>query len=53
MDLDVTDEQLAEVMSPRGRLIQNILPNLTPSEREFVKTGYTPEDWNRTFCDEE
>lgn len=26
-------------------LIQNIFPDLTPEQREFLQTGYTPEDW--------
>jgi hypothetical protein len=49
MDLDVTPEQLAELCSPGRRLIQQIFPNLTSAEREFVKTGYTQEDWDQIF----
>jgi len=30
-------------------LIQNIFPELTPDEREFIKTGITPEEWEDTF----
>jgi hypothetical protein len=28
-----------------GALIQNAMPNLTPDEREFIKTGITPAEW--------
>ena len=28
-----------------ARLIQEIFPNLSKSEREFIKTGYTDADW--------
>lgn len=28
-----------------GALIQNAMPNLTADEREFIKTGITPEEW--------
>jgi hypothetical protein len=49
MDLDVTPAQLAELASPDRRLIQQIFPNLTSAEREFVKTGYTQEDWDQMF----
>ena len=27
-------------------LIQNVFPYLTPSEREFIKTGITDEEWD-------
>ena len=50
MDLDVTPEQLAELRSPDRRLVQEIFPNLTSAEREFVKTGYTQEDWDQMFA---
>lgn len=50
MDLDVTPEQLAELRSPDRRLVQEIFPNLTSAEREFVKTGYTQEDWDEMFA---
>ena len=29
-----------------NRLIQDIFPDLTPDEREFLMTGYTKEDWD-------
>ena len=32
-----------------GELIQNALPYLTTDEREFIKTGITPEVW-ATVC---
>jgi hypothetical protein len=31
------------------RLIQDIFPGLTADQREFIKTGYTAEDWARMF----
>lgn len=47
MELDVTPEQMAEMALPgsQRRYVQTIFPNLTAEEREFIKTGYTPEDW--------
>ena len=47
MDLDVTQEMFDEWRS--GALIQNAFPHLTPDEREFILTGYTPEDWEAMF----
>ncbi len=48
MDLDITEEQLARFK--RGEdLIQNIFPHLTPSEREFLLSGATDEEWNAAF----
>ena len=51
MELDVTMEQLAEFYDPREgrRLVQEIFPELTPEEREFLMTGYTQEDWDAMF----
>lgn len=38
-ELNVTREQMQRYYN-REDLIQNIFPDLTPSEREFIKTGY-------------
>jgi hypothetical protein len=43
MDINVTAGQI--VRWEMGELIQNAMPNLTPSEREFIKTGITDEEW--------
>lgn len=48
MVLDINQEQVNEWNNPnRTKLIQDIFPNLTDDEREFVMTGYTPEDWEK------
>ena len=47
MDIDVTPAQI--VSWERGELVQNAFPNSTPSEREFIKSGYTDSDWNAMF----
>lgn len=50
MCLDVVQEQVDEWNNPnRTRLIQDIFPNLTDEEREFIMTGYTPEDWKAIY----
>lgn len=43
MELPVTEEQLMAHQS--GELVQNVFPNLTPDEREFIVSGITPEEW--------
>lgn len=48
MDLDVTAQQWADFLSGVGT-IQDIFPNLTPSQREFIKTGITDEEWDTLF----
>ncbi len=48
MHLDVTAEQL-EIYREGRVLIQNVFPNLAPSEREFIKTGITPAEWAEEF----
>lgn len=47
MDLDITEEQIQKWQ--QGELIQNAFPNLTASEREFIKTGITDEEWDLAF----
>lgn len=51
MDLDITQEQIDHYN--RGTLLQNAFPNLSASEREFWKTGYTQEDWDKMFPPDE
>lgn len=52
LDIDCTEEQMREFLeTPRHmrRLIQDIFPNLSADMREFILTGYTPEDWETLF----
>ena len=46
-DINVTPAQI--VSWERGELVQNAFPNTTPSEREFIKSGYTDSDWDEMF----
>ena len=48
MEIDVSDKQIALWME--GALIQDVMPNLTPDEREFIMTGITPAEWNEAFA---
>jgi hypothetical protein len=47
LDLPVTEEQIEAW--ERGELIQNAMPNLTDSQREFIMTGVTDEEWDDEF----
>jgi hypothetical protein len=47
LEIDVTARQIASW--ERGELIQDAMPNLTPDEREFIKTGVTPDEWDDIF----
>ena len=42
LNLDVTNQQLERWRA--GELIQNVMPQLTPAEREFIITGVTDEE---------
>ena len=53
MDLPVTEDQLAAYTSNRHLMIQHAFPHLTDDEREFIKTGITPEEWDATFPPED
>lgn len=51
---NLTEEELeAYEANPRAILIQNRFPHLTPAEREFIKTGYTDQDWKEMFSEPE
>lgn len=43
MFLPVTEEQITSWLN--GTLVQDAFPHLTDGQREFIKTGITPEDW--------
>ena len=47
MDLDVTQEALDRWKG--GELIQDVFPDLTPSEREFLITGILGDEWDTIF----
>ena len=47
MEIGVTEEQIA--LWESGVLIQNAMPNLSADEREFIKTGITPAEWDSAF----
>jgi hypothetical protein len=46
-EIDVTEEQLQQWEA--GGLIQNVMPHLSPSDREFIMTGSTDEEWDSAF----
>ncbi len=48
MDLPVTEKQMTRYNSGRFTL-QDCFPNLTPDEREFIKSGITAEEWEEVF----
>ena len=45
--------QLDEIASPNGRLIQDVVPDLSDSDREFLMTGITNEQWDKAFGNED
>lgn len=51
MDIDVTPQQLDRIENSffTKELIQNIVPHLSPSDREFLKTGIIDAEWDLVF----
>ena len=47
-ELDITEEQLIDYLGS-NKMIQEVFPNLSREDREFIKTGMTKEDWDNTF----
>lgn len=50
-DLAITQQQIDQWNA--GGLIQNIMPELSCDDREFIMTGITTEEWNANMGDEE
>ena len=46
-EINVTEEQI--LAWEMGKLIQDAMPQLSPDDREFVKTGITGEEWDQLF----
>ena len=47
MDLNVSKAQIEAWQN--GEIIQNVMPNLSRDEREFLISGSTPEEWQSIF----
>lgn len=45
LDIPVTQDQMTLWNSVNAPLLQQVFTNLTPDEREFIKTGITAEEW--------
>ena len=52
LDLPVSQAQMDRYYAKR-ELVQNIFRGLTASQREFIMTGYTQEDWDTMFPPDE
>lgn len=50
-DLPIEKEDLESYERGEG-LIQDIFPNLTPDQREFIQTGITEDEWDSLFKEE-
>ena len=50
IDLNVTENQYNAWRS--GVKIQDAMPNLNATEREFIISGVTDEEWNNAFGEE-
>jgi hypothetical protein len=50
-EVDVTQEQLRRWRAT-GELIQDVMPHLSDSDREFLMTGCTDEEWDAEFKEE-
>lgn len=50
-DLPVTQSQIE--LWEAGGLIQDVMPELSSEDREFIMSGVTPEEWDSVFSEEE
>jgi hypothetical protein len=53
LNIDITPEQLLRIENRMrtSELIQNIVPNLSLSYREFLISGITDADWDKMFVE--
>jgi hypothetical protein len=51
MELPITQEAV-DAWRKHGRLIQDVFPHLTPSQRQFLMSGVTEAEWEKAFGDE-
>lgn len=52
LDLPISEAQYV-LWSSGLALIQDAFPHLSASDREFLKTGITSEEWDAMFAEEE
>ena len=48
-EIEMTQAQLDELMSPHRRHIQDIIPELAPEMRELFISGMCPKCWEKLF----
>lgn len=48
-EINVTEEELSRITN--GEHIQNVVPHLSPSDREFIMTGITDQEWEDNLPD--
>lgn len=48
VDLDITEAQLEDYYH-KGMLLQDAFPHLDADDREFIKSGITPAEWQMMF----
>ena len=51
--MSVLEFSKREILWQTGMLIQDAFPTLDAGQREFIKTGITPQEWEDTFGNEE
>ena len=52
MEINCTADQIRRYNEGQ-EFIQDIFPELSPEEREFLISGITPEEWDEIFREEE
>jgi hypothetical protein len=50
-EINVTEEQVNRWQA--GELIQDVMPNLSADDHEFLMTGSTPDEWDEVFGGDE
>ena len=50
LDIDITEEQMFQWL--HGTVIQEAMSNISADEREFIKTGLHPDDWEYLMGEE-
>lgn len=48
VEIDVTPDQITEWKN--GASIQDVMPDLSPTDREFLMTGITDVEWGEAYA---
>lgn len=53
LEINITLTELREFNNRGHRRAQDVMPHLSPEQREFLMTGISPQEWNELIANTE